>query len=48
MQQIFEDNSLGVDLADMQLIRNIDKGIQYLLCVNDMIMCRSCKRQYKS
>ena len=48
MQQIFENNSLGVDLADMQLISKFDKGIQYLLCVIDMILCRSCKRQNKS
>ena len=48
MQQIFKDNSLGADLADIQLIRKFDKGLQYLLCDIDMIMCRSCKRQNKS
>ena len=47
MQQIFKDNSLGVDLADIQLIRKFDKGIQYLLCDINMIMCRSWKDKTK-
>ena len=30
---------MGVDLADMQLISNFDKGIRFLLCVID-IFCK--------
>ena len=29
----FKDNIWGADLADMQLISKIDKGIRFLLCV---------------
>ena len=32
----FKDNIWGVDLADMQLISKHNKGIRYLLCVNDL------------
>ena len=32
----FKDNIWGVDLADMSLISNFNKGIKYLLCVIDL------------
>ena len=32
----FKDNIWGVDLADMQLIGQYNKGIRYLLCVIDL------------
>ena len=32
----FEDNIWGVDLADMQSLSKYNKGIKYLLCVNDI------------
>ena len=32
----FKDNIWGVDLADMQLISNYNKGIKYLLCAIDL------------
>ena len=32
----FEDNILGVDLADMPLISKYNKGIRYLLCAIDL------------
>ena len=32
----FKDNIRGVDLADMQLISKYNRGIRYLLCVNDL------------
>ena len=32
----FKDNIWGVDLADMQLISQYNKGIRYLLCVIDL------------
>ena len=32
----FKDNILGVDLADMQVIRKYYKGIRYLLCAVDV------------
>ena len=32
----FQDNILGADLADMQLIRKFNKGFRFLLCVIDI------------
>ena len=32
----FKDNIWGADLADMQLLSKFNKGIKYLLCVNDL------------
>ena len=32
----FIDNIWGADLADMQLIRTLNKGISFLLCVIDI------------
>ena len=32
----FKDNIWGVDLADMQLVSKINKGVKYLLCVIDL------------
>ena len=32
----FKDNIWGVDLADMQSLSKYNKGIKYLLCVNDI------------
>ena len=32
----FRDNIWGVDSADMQLIRNFNKGFKFLLCVIDI------------
>ena len=36
MYSSFKDNICGVDLADMQLIRNYNKGIRYFLCAFDL------------
>ena len=36
MYPSFKDNIWGVDLADMQLISNYNKGIRYLLCAIDL------------
>ena len=36
MYSSFKDNIWGVDLADMQLISNYNKGIKYLLFVTDL------------
>ena len=36
MYSSFKDNTWGVDLADVQLIRKFNKGIKYLLCVIDL------------
>ena len=35
----FKDNIWGVDLADMQLLRKLNKAIRFLLCVID-IFCK--------
>ena len=35
----FEDNIWGIDLADMQLLSNFNKGFRFLLCVID-IFCK--------
>ena len=32
----FKDNIWGADLADMQLLSKFNKGIKYLLCINDL------------
>ena len=32
----FKDNIWGADSVDMQLISIFDKGIRFLLCVNDI------------
>ena len=32
----FRDNTLGADLADMQLISKFNKGFRFLLCVIDI------------
>ena len=36
VQSPFIDNSLGANLADMQLISKFNKGIRFLLCVIDI------------
>ena len=36
---VFKDNIWSADLADMQLIRNVNKGVRLLLCVID-IFCK--------
>ena len=36
MYSTFKDNIWGADLADMQLIRNFNKGSRFLLCVIDI------------
>ena len=33
----FQDNILGADLADMQLISKFNKGFRFLLCVIDIL-----------
>ena len=33
----FEDNTWGADLADIQLISKVDKGIRFLSCVFDIV-----------
>ena len=35
-QNQFKDNIWGADLADMQLIREYNKGTRFLLCVIDL------------
>ena len=37
MHSSFKDNIWGVDLADMQLLSNINKGFRFLLCVIDIL-----------
>ena len=32
----FKENIWGADLADMQLLSKLNKGIKYLLCVIDL------------
>ena len=32
----FRDNTLGVDLADIQLLSKFNKGFRFLLCVIDI------------
>ena len=32
----FKDNILGADLADLQLIKKLNKGFRFLLCVIDI------------
>ena len=32
----FKDNIWGIDLADMQLLSNFNKGFRFLLCVIDI------------
>ena len=32
----FKDNIWGADLADMQLISNLNKGFRFLLCIIDI------------
>ena len=36
MYSSFRDNIWGVDLADMQLLSNFNKGFRFLLCAIDM------------
>ena len=38
----FKDNIWGADLADMQLIRNFNKGFRFLLCVIDILNKYAC------
>ena len=38
----FQDNIWGVDLADMQLISKLTKGIMYLLYAIDLFSKYSC------
>ena len=33
----FKDSIWGADLADMQLISKVDKGIRFLSCVFDIV-----------
>ena len=36
VHSLFKDNIWGVDLADMQLLSNFNKGFRFLLCVIDI------------
>ena len=36
MYSSFKGNIWGIDLADMQLISKLNKGIRYLLCAIDL------------
>ena len=36
MHSSFKDNIWGVNLADMQSLSKYNKGVKYLLCVNDL------------